>query len=230
MNFIALGKDFLSLIYPPVCEACSGKLFAGESLLCTKCWNDLPLTGFHKDMENPLTRLFWGRADIMTGTALFYYHKGGMVQKVIHRLKYKGGTKLGYYLGCQLGNQLKDCKWYDHLDVIVAVPLHKERLRSRGFNQSEVIGMGLSSTMGIPLNNKWLQRISATQSQTKKRRFLRWQNVETVFQLTPGSMIEGRHILLVDDVITTGATLEACATRLTEKGASVWIATIGVTV
>jgi len=230
MSLQHILKDFFSLIYPPACEACSEKLYGGEELLCAVCWFSLPKTGFHAGKENPLTRLFWGRVSIETGTALFYYTKGGKVQKLVHRLKYKGGTDLGFFLGRQLGLVLSKTDLYSSIDYIVPVPLHRKRLRKRGFNQSEVIGMGLSSVMGIPVNPGILFKGSSTQSQTRKRRFMRWENVESAFEVSPGQDLKDMRLLLVDDVITTGATLEACASKLTEKGARVWIATIAVTV
>lgn len=223
-------KDFFLLIYPPCCEACSEKLFAGETCLCTYCWVHLPKTGFYKEKDNSLTRMFWGRVSIETGASLFYYDKGGGVQKLIHRLKYKGGTILGYHLGRRLGQQLAESDHYSGLDYIIPVPLHHDRLRKRGFNQSEMIGMGLSSVMKIPVRSDVLRRVSSTQSQTRKRRFMRWENVASVFEVVPGLSLENKNMLLVDDVSTTGSTLEACSMKLIEAGARVWLATIGVTV
>lgn len=223
-------KDFLFLVYPPVCEVCLKNLQRGESFLCMHCLFSLPRTDFNMHKENPLTKLFWGRVQIETGTALFYYDKGGRVQKLVHRLKYKGGIALGNYLGKQLGHHIRSSGHFCGLDYIVPVPLHKDRLKKRGFNQSEIIGHGISTVIEVPQRASILVRVSATQSQTRKRRFMRWENVESVFSVNISEEIRGKHVLLVDDVITTGSTLEACASRLIEQGARVWVATVGVTV
>lgn len=223
-------KDFLFLAYPPACEVCSKNLQRGESFLCTHCLFSLPRTDFNLHIDNPLTRLFWGRVQIETGTALFYYDKGGSVQKLVHRLKYKGGIALGKYLGQQLGHHIKSSGHYRRLDFIVPVPLHKDRLLKRGFNQSEIIGAGISTVIDVPQRANVLMRVSATQTQTRKRRFMRWENVESVFTVNVSEEIREKNVLLVDDVITTGSTLEACSSRLIEQGARVWVATVGVTV
>jgi ComF family protein len=148
----------------------------------------------------------------------------------VHRLKYKGGKGLGYYLGQQLGYLIAASGWYDAMDYVVPVPLHRSKLRDRGFNQSEIIGRGLSSVIDVPVNCNILHKVASTQSQTRKKRFMRWQNVESVFGIAEGVSLEGARIILVDDVITTGSTLESCGEKLLERGARVWIATIGVTV
>ncbi len=231
MNFMLYVKNFLSLIYPVGCELCACSLVEGEDCICSTCWYELPKTDFHHDAENPLTRIFWGRVEIETGTALFYYQKGGKVQDLIHRLKYKGRQEIGHYLGKRLGQYILASPLYQKLDCIVPVPLHPLRRRKRGFNQSETFGEGLSKVLDIPLNNNALQRISATSTQTRRRRFMRWENVESVFDLHTPESLENKNILLVDDVITTGSTMEACAqTLLSAKGANIFMAAIGVTV
>jgi ComF family protein len=231
MNFVQSVKDFLSLIYPRGCGVCSQSLVNGESCICSACWYELPKTGFYRDKENPMTRIFWGRIDIVSGTALFHYQKGGKVQDLIHRLKYKGQQEIGRYLGMRLGHYMLESSIYRHLDSIIPVPLHPEKQRMRGFNQSEAFGEGLSRILGVPLNTRVLQRLSATSSQTRKRRFMRWENVESAFSLNNTSILENKHVLLVDDVITTGATMEACANKLlTAAGVKVYLASIGVTV
>jgi competence protein ComFC len=167
----------------------------------------------------------------VSGTALFYYQKGGKVQRMIHRLKYKGQQKLGWHLGRRLGQYMIESPVYKKLDCIVPVPLHPEKKRKRGFNQSEVLGDGLSTMLGIPLYNNVLNRTSATATQTRKRRFLRWENVESAFNLDASAKVENKNILLVDDVITSGATMEACANKLLSiRGVNIYLAAIGVTV
>lgn len=230
MNYTYITKDLFSLIYPASCELCASALVTGEVCICSVCWHTLPKTGFHRDRENPLTRSFWGRMDIETATALFYYHKGGKAQHLIHGLKYKGRKETGRYLGKRLGQYLSATPFYQGLDVIVPVPLHEKRMKERGFNQSEAFGAGLSQVLNIPLDTSALKRIAATSTQTRKRRFRRWENVESVFQLNTPLHLENKNILLVDDVITTGSTIEACVLTLQAvKGIKIWIATIGFT-
>ncbi len=231
MNLLYRVQDLFSLFYPDICHACSGVLMRGEGCICAQCWCGLPKTGFHLDKENALTKLFWGRTHIETGTALFYYQKGGRVQQLIHRIKYKNKQNLGRYLGLRLGQYLADAPAYQGIDCIVPVPLHAKRMRDRGFNQSEVIGSGLSQSMQIPMDTESLVRHTQTQTQTRKRRFTRWENVESVFELIPSHQLSHKHILLVDDVITTGSTIEACTQKLlSAEGVKVWVATLGVTV
>lgn len=230
MNFIDLTKDLFSLIFPASCELCARALVTGEICICSDCWHSLPRTGFHNERENPLTQSFMGRIGIETATALFYYHKGGKVQRLIHGLKYKGRKETGRYLGMRLGQYLSEAPFFQKLDVIVPVPLHEKRMRQRGFNQSAVFGEGLSQALHLPMNTMALKRVAATTTQTRKRRFRRWENVESVFELHTPRHLENKNILLVDDVITTGSTIEACVLTLQAvKSIKVWVATIGFT-
>jgi ComF family protein len=230
MNLMQFSKDLFSLVYPKTCELCDSTLVSGETCICSVCWHKLPRTDFYRDAENPLTNIFWGRIQIETATALFHYHKGGKVQSLIHQLKYKGNQKTGRYLGERLGTYLSSAPLYKKLDVIIPVPLHEKRMRERGFNQSEVFGEGLSQTLGLPLNSKVLKRMAATSTQTSKRRFNRWQNVESVFKITAPQHLKYKNILLIDDVITTGSTIESCVLTLQAiDGVRVWVASIGFT-
>jgi ComF family protein len=223
-------NDFFSLFFPPLCTSCRDLLTRGEACLCTACEIKLPRTGFHRHRENAMTRIFWGRVAIEGATALFYYHKGGGVQEMIYQLKYNGRKDLGHYLGRLLGAEMLESHHFSRLEAIIPVPLHKKRRRQRGFNQSEVFAAGISELTGIPVRSEALVRQTATQTQTRKDRFRRWQNVAGVFDVREPALKGARNLLLVDDVLTTGSTLEACARKLIEAAnARVWVATIGFT-
>jgi ComF family protein len=230
MNSFSPLKDLFSLFFPALCESCRGVLVTGETLLCTRCDHNLPRTGFHMHRENAMTRIFWGRTGIEGATALYYYHKGGGVQELVHRLKYHGRKDLGRHLGMLLGQELLASPCFKDLQAVIPVPLHEKRLRSRGFNQSEVFAEGIAAVMEIPVNNTTLRRTAATPTQTRKSRFHRWENVKRAFEVNGETLGGARKLLLVDDVLTTGSTLEACATRLLSMGdARIYIATIGFT-
>ncbi len=228
MNLKHLGKDFFSLFFPPLCLSCSKVLVRGESYICSGCQLRLPRTGFHMLRENPLSQVFWGRIPVEAATALFYYQKGGMVQQLVAQIKYRGQYALGVYLGRLMGRELLRSPHFTDIGMVVPVPLHPDRLKKRGFNQSEAFGLGISQILDIPLKSDALHRVQRTQTQTRKGRFHRWKNVSGVFRPSPG--FKGQNVLLVDDVLTTGSTLEACAQAILQgKGSRVWIATIGFT-
>ncbi len=223
-------KNFISLIYPDLCCVCKKQLFGGEEHVCSYCLAALPHTGFHKHTDNQLTEIFRGRANIAGGTALFHFQKGGMVQRLIHQFKYQKDLTLGFWLGQKLGGTLKRSPLFSGLDCIIPVPLHPDKEKSRGFNQSKVIGNGIGDILGIPCRDDLLVRKEATSSQTKKSRFHRWENVSAVFECPDKQSLENMKVLLIDDVVTTGATLEACALKLMEsRGVRVWVATLGIT-
>lgn len=225
------AADFLSLFYPRLCNGCKRALIQDEECLCSFCRYELPFTKIHNDRENSMSQVFWGRVDIETATALFYFQKGGKVQNLIHQFKYRGKTEIGIYLGKLLGRQLKNHPVWEPVDVIVPVPLHEKKQFKRGFNQSEVFGRGIRETFGRPMITDNLVRISRTGTQTRKARFKRWENVETVFSIKTPDTFRGKNVLLIDDVITTGSTLEACAQKLKAvKGVKVWLATIAMSV
>jgi ComF family protein len=222
--------DFLSLFYPRLCHACQKALVGSEECLCSFCHFHLPQTHLHKERENSVTRILWGRVDVETATSLFYFQKGGKVQKLIHQFKYKGKRDIGLYLGKLLGHQLRESPLWEPVDVIVPVPMHPRKQYRRGFNQSEIFARGIGETLNRPLLRNKLVKVDKTDTQTRKTRFRRWENVEGVFQVNDPEAFRGKNILLVDDVITTGSTLEACASKLKEiKGTRLWIATIAVT-
>lgn len=213
MLFTNLLRDFAGLFYPRVCAACADTLMRNEHLFCTTCRYELPRTNFHNDAENDVAKTFWGRLPIVNASAHFYFHKGGRVQELLHKLKYKGQQEIGIELGRMIGRDLVSSQ-FNEIDIVVPVPLHKKKLRKRGYNQSECIARGISETLGKPLDNKTLCRVIANPTQTRKHRYERWANVDGIFALSNPQNIVNKHVLLVDDVLTTGATLEACASAL----------------
>jgi ComF family protein len=222
-----LIDDFISLLFPKICAACGNSLWKQEEIVCLSCEFHLPRTNFHLALENPVSQLFWGRVNLESAAAFLYFNKGNKVQRLIHQLKYKGRKDIGIYLGRQYGQHLKYSPFFQTVQLIVPVPLHSKKLLQRGYNQSEQFAHGLGETMKIPVDPYAICRKKETETQTKKSRFRRWQNVAEVFDVTnPGSM-EMKHVLLVDDVITTGATLESCIHALSSiHGIRISVATI----
>lgn len=223
--------DFFSLFYPRLCYACQKALLKEETLICSFCEYQLPQTFFYKERDNAMSRIFWGRVEIETATALLYFQKGSMVQRLVHQFKYKGRQEVGRYLGKLLGIQLHGHPLWEPVTMIIPVPLHEKRQQERGFNQSEVFGQGLARALKKPLVVDNLVRVAKTTTQTRKTRFKRWENVETVFQVNDPEAFRSQNILLIDDVITTGSTLEACAQKLSEiKGVRIWVATLAMSI
>jgi ComF family protein len=206
-------SDFINLVYPQTCAVCDEKLVLGEKLLCAACLSDTPKTNYTDGIDNPVAQMFWGRVELNKAAALFYFSKGSKYRKLLHKLKYKGQKDIGVALGRMLGQYLIELG-FGPLDGIVPVPLHARRLRIRGYNQSACIADGLSGTMGVAVLNDAVERRLYNISQTDKGRLARWENVKGIFEVVNEEKLKNKHILLVDDVITTGATVEACATAL----------------
>lgn len=224
---ISWFSDFLNFIYPEVCAACNNGLFKGERVICTQCHYHLPQTGFHALANNHVERQFWGKVPIYSATSLFYFNKGERVQHLIHRLKYHGEKEVGVFTGKMMASMLLKTPRFSTLNAVIPVPLHAKKLKIRGFNQSDFFGQGIAEGMNIPLLRNYLIRTKATSTQTRKSRFDRYENVNQVFGINPENNISPGHFLLVDDVITTGSTLVACAEALNSvKGVKVSIATI----
>jgi len=224
---VNLFDDFVSLIFPRVCAACGKLLFKNEVIICTKCLYKLPKTNFHRFTDNPVMQIFWGRVQIHSAAAFLNFTKSGRVQRLIHQLKYKGKTEVGVFIGELYGKDLKNGTLFQSVDVVIPVPLHWKKLKKRGFNQSDFFGRGLAKSMNARLDTRSLIRRIDTPTQTKKTREQRWENVRDAFELTNSAYLEGKHVLLIDDVITTGATMEASANKLLEiPGVKVSVATI----
>ncbi len=225
----ALKEGFISLFYPHLCLACGKNSPVLSEIICTTCKYYLPQTNFHKEKENPFTERVWGRFPFHTGAAFYYFTKGGRVRNLIHNLKYNNKPEVGYNLGLRYGNLLKQAPLYRDVDLIVPVPLHPRKERQRGYNQSDTIARGLAESMELPFRKNILVRIQETSTQTRKSRIERLENVGKAFHLRNGERLRGKNILLVDDVLTTGATLEACALKLLEiPGIRISMATIGM--
>ena len=197
------------LFWPNVCACCSTGLMRGEEYVCSHCMYELPVTNFYRYHDNPVAQTFWGRVMVEHATACYYFRKGNRVQKLIHQVKYKGQKEMGEMLGREMGKSLRG-SCFNEVDIVVPVPLHPKKLRVRGYNQSEWIARGVANVMDKPIDVKTLTRNIFTETQTRKKRFDRWENVDTGFGLTNLKTFAGQHILIIDDVITTGATIEAC--------------------
>lgn len=213
-----LCADFVSLFYPNYCLGCSNALYKGEEILCTRCIRELPKTGYTKDPMNPVMLRLAGRLPLKFGLAFLKFRKTGLVQHLLHQLKYNNHPEVGVRLGKLFGRELAESGKKSEIDLIVPVPLHASRKRKRGYNQSAKFAEGLSYAMDIPWNESVSSRVVRTTTQTRKSKVERWENVKDVFAIERPEEIHGQRILLVDDVMTTGATLEACGKQLLQAG------------
>ena len=214
MTFRDWLHSILNLFYPRVCAACGESLLKDEETVCLKCRYLLPKTGYELNPDNPLAQTFYGRVKFHAVTACFFFAKSGKVQHLIHELKYKGNKEAGVFLGQQLGETIKDAPLFQGIDYLIPVPLHPKREKQRGYNQSLMIAKGINEVTGIPIGDKYLIRAVNTATQTKKSAEERYKNVKDIFEVRFPEELEGKHILLIDDVLTTGATLESCAHQL----------------
>ena len=220
-------RDLLLLFFPSNCLVCGKRLSALKAILCFECEMNMPKTGFGDCEHNPVCQIFWGRVRVRAGTSLFRFEKGSAYQSLIHDLKYRGNRRAGLYLGRLLGQELKGSVFSD-CDLMVPVPLHRKRLKQRGYNQSELIARGASEITGIPVVSDLIQRKKYQHSQTSMNRQERFQNMLEAFSLkdSPPDLHE-KKILIIDDIITTGATLEACSrVLLNNYNCRIYIATV----
>lgn len=213
------------LFYPKLCIVCRSSLVLQEDVLCLSCENELPLTNFHSFKNNETAIRLSGRFPFVQATSLAYFHEDGMLQYLMHQLKYQQQQQIGLYLGKQLGKVLLAANW--KVDGVLAVPLHKKKEVTRGYNQCVIIGAGISQQLNIPLLDKIIVRTKNTASQTQKNRQERLNNVKDAFAVK--NIPKQKHLLLIDDVLTTGATIESCALELLKiEGMQLSIATVGL--
>ena len=226
-----LSRGLFHLFFPRLCVSCSSTLRTGERVLCLSCVVQLPETGYHDHAANDTVMRLAGRFPFRNATSYGYFTHDGLLQHLLHQLKYNNNREVGRYLGEKLAYGLKKTDWVAGIDMIVPVPLHRSRLLERGYNQSELIADGMAKVLDKPVVAHVLLRKRHTESQTKKTREERLNNMSDAFVVPDPAPVRGKHILLIDDVLTTGATLEACAlTLLAIDGVSVSIATIGIAV
>ncbi len=223
-------QSVLNLFFPKACAGCNSILLSDEKVICTSCRHEIPLTNHHKTINNEAFNKFYGRIDLEFAAAMLYFHKKGIVQEMIHKLKYKGHQEIGELIGNWYSDELKSNKEIKTIDYIIPVPLHKKRLKERGYNQVTTFGKALSTNLNIPFNDTILVRNVYSKTQTKKTFLGRSDVVESVFGVNFDESLHNKHFLLIDDVITTGATLEACSREMLKiPGAKVSIVCMAMT-
>lgn len=203
-------KDIFNVFFPESCCGCKAALTYNEEYCCLKCIHEFPLTYFSFNKDNLVEQTFYGRIPLIAGTSLLFFHKGGIVQQLIYNLKYRRQQQIGTFIGNWLAADMLQSGRFSGVQAIIPVPLHRKKQRKRGYNQVTRFGESLAEKMNVPFYENVLSRVSSFESQTKKIRFDRWKNVNAIFVLNQPVLLENKHILLIDDVITTGATLEAC--------------------
>ncbi len=207
-------ESIINLFFPKVCSGCSSFLLSNENVICTVCRHDIPLTNHHLNPENDAFKKFYGRIPVIHTSALFYFHKKGIVQELIHNLKYKGHEEIGIVLGEWYAEDLKNIELLESVDEIIPVPLHPKKLKERGYNQVTAFGTALSTSLNLDYNDSLLIRNVYSKTQSKKTLLGRTEGIETIFDVSFTEKNHNKHFLLIDDVITTGATLEACSRAL----------------
>ena len=218
----------LNLLFPKVCNGCQNRLLANEQIICAKCRHDLPLACHHRTDNEALKNVFYGRFPVQKATALVQFQKRGITQNIMHNLKYRGQHNISNFFGQWLGTELMTITAYRSVDFVIPVPLHKIKLRKRGYNQVSGFAKEIALALQIPCREDLLLKISKTSSQVFKQRFKRFASDE-VFVLSDPKVLENKHILLVDDIVTTGATLESCAQQLLKaSNVKISIATIAM--
>ena len=222
-------KNLLNLFFPKLCFGCSLFLVDNEDYVCTKCRHDLPVTNFHFNNSNTVEKVFYGRVKIEQATSLLLFEKKGIVQQLLHNLKYKGYEDIGVFLGKWIGHELSKVKAYSNIDVIIPVPLHKKKQRKRGYNQVAKFGIEIAKALNADYIDNVLIKTTDTKTQVFKKRIARWNSNNEVFTIKNLNLINGKHILLVDDIITTGATIESCANVLNKaKNIKISVASIAI--
>ncbi|MEN6618446.1 MAG: ComF family protein [Rikenellaceae bacterium] len=218
---------FLDLLFPRVCPVCGRLLLRREKYLCLSCLSDLPFSFFWSWPNNPAEVCFWGRLNIIRASSLLIYREESPYKKIIHSFKYYGNRGLGKFLGEMFARRLLESGLYTDIDLIIPVPLHPLKKWKRGYNQASVLAKSIGRLLDKPVDESTLLRRKFTSTQTRKDAFHRWENVMDAFYLKNNSLIKGKHILLVDDVLTTGATLEACGQHiLKQEGCMLSIVTL----
>ena len=207
-------QSIINLFFPKVCSGCNSFLLTNENVICTICRHDIPLTNHHLIADNDAFKKFYGRLPVLHASALFYFHKKGIVQQLIHNLKYKGHEEIGTILGEWYAEELKTIDLFQTVDQIIPVPLHRRKLKERGYNQVTAFGKALSSSLNLDFNNSILVRNIYSKTQSKKNLLGRTEGIETIFDVSFTEKDHNKHFLLIDDVITTGSTLEACSRAL----------------
>lgn len=234
MNYTSIFFDgassLLNLLYPKLCAGCGSDIISAKQLICLDCIDALPVTNFHLCANNPAEKTFIGRINIESATAHAYFNKQSIMQNLLHGLKYKGKKEIGLYFGRRMGEEFRMSERFNKIDALVPLPLFYKKERKRGYNQAAVICEGIAETMGVPVWKNIIVRKNNTETQTHKSRAERWDNIEGKFELINKKAVEGKHVLLVDDVLTTGATLEACGSELLKaKDLKLSIATLAHT-
>jgi ComF family protein len=218
----------LNLLFPKVCAGCKELLPTGEKVICTDCRHSLPLASYHKNGSEILKNKFYGRISIAEATALLQFQKKGITQELLHNLKYRGQQEISAFFGKWLGAELAEIDSYMQVDMVIPVPLHKQKLKKRGYNQVEGFGKELAKALEVPYRDDVLIKVSKSGSQVFKTRILRFE-AEEIFTIQNKEAINNKHILLVDDIITTGATLEKCSLQLLKaENVTISIATIAI--
>ena len=213
INLKEIKNSFLHLLFPHVCTGCGNDILNEETVLCMRCIDALPETNFEMHANNPVEKTFWGRLPLIGATAQFDFTKESLMQHLMHQFKYKANRELGLQLGRIMGEQIRKSGRFS-ADALIPVPLFPVKEKRRGYNQATVLCEGMAESMGIPVLNKAITRPQHTETQTKKGRIERWKNMEGKFILTSPDALRNKHLLLVDDVVTTGATFEACGNEL----------------
>ena len=214
ISFKEIKESILHVVFPHTCDGCGSDLLNIESRLCIRCLASLPETNFEQHAGNPVEKLFWGRMPLINAAARFYFTKESLMQHLMHQFKYKGNKELGLQLGRMIGNNLKSSDRFADIDALIPLPLFPSKEKKRGFNQATILCDGIAEILDLPVLTNAITRPQHTETQTKKGRIERWKNIEGKFQLINPQAIQNKHLLLVDDVVTTGATLEACGNEL----------------
>lgn len=212
--FINIAQHLLNLVFPKNCCICKENLIGNEEEICTTCLYHIPRTNFHLQKDNVIEKRFWGKVNIERATAFFFFQKGSDYRELLHLLKYKGEQPIGVVLGKYAAADLLQSPDFSAVDFLVPVPLHRNKLKQRGYNQSECIAKGLSQVLNVPIDATNLFRVIENPTQTKKSVYERWENTNGIFDIHDQTIFEDKHILLIDDVLTTGSTLVACAEAL----------------
>ena len=223
-------QSLVNLIFPKLCRGCGNDLFGTEEVLCLQCIDKLPATNFHLHANNPVEKIFWGRLPLVSASSHFYFTKDSLLQHLLHAFKYKNAVEIGLYFGRCMGRSFLQSNRFNNIDALIPLPLHPRKEKKRGYNQATVLCEGIAEITKVPVLKTAVIKPRSTQTQTHKDRVGRWQNIEGKFLLADVAPIANKHVLLVDDVVTTGATLESCGQQLLNiEGLQLSIATLAYT-